>query len=404
MKLRLGWDGGNSKIKLSNDACLDDLCNIIEEVTGIKNSAQKLFGGYPPKHISATGAEPLKALGICSGDQVTCECIPGINGPSVQALQAQVGVALSKGVSMIYTPTGEQVTVTGVHHDDPPELYYTVKMRDGREKQTTASKLQEVSSPAADSVAAGAADSEWVCAICTLCNSPLVTKCNACETVRPGAVNSSAIAGESTRPTTQVGTVSRAELRKMPDDNSCLFHALCHLLDPTKTAAELREIVAVAVKSDAIRWNIGTLGKDPWEYVLFITDPKRWGGEVELAILSEHYRCELAVTEVQSGRMDVYGQHKRYPNRVYLLFSGIHFDAVELVEHNGTTNCQVCPNKTQSADVAVAALATNLRAQGAFSDRDTLRLRCKVCNQVVCGDYEARLHSGTYNHTEFVPA
>jgi len=97
--------------------------------------------------------------------------------------------------------------------------------------------------------------------------------------------------------------VLQGHTSKMPDDNSCLFHALCHLLDPTKTAAELREIVAVAVKSDAIRWNIGTLGKDPWEYVLFITDPKRWGGEVELAILSEHYRCELAVTEVQSGRM-----------------------------------------------------------------------------------------------------
>jgi hypothetical protein len=32
-----------------------------------------------------------------------------------------------------------------------------------------------------------------------------------------------------------------------------------------------------------------------------------------------------------------------------------------------------------------------------------MRLRCKICQQVVEGDYEARLHAGTYNHKEFAP-
>ena len=31
--------------------------------------------------------------------------------------------------------------MTGVHQDDPEEMYYTIKMTDGREKQTVESAL-----------------------------------------------------------------------------------------------------------------------------------------------------------------------------------------------------------------------------------------------------------------------
>jgi hypothetical protein len=49
---------------------------------------------------------------------------------------------------------------------------------------------------------------------------------------------------------------------------------------------------------------------------------------VELCILAERYQAEVAVADVQTGRIDVYGQGCGYAHRVYLIFTGIHFDAV----------------------------------------------------------------------------
>jgi len=45
------------------------------------------------------------------------------------------------GSSPIYLPTGEPVAVVEKHLDDFPHLYYTVRMSDGRDRQTTSEKL-----------------------------------------------------------------------------------------------------------------------------------------------------------------------------------------------------------------------------------------------------------------------
>jgi hypothetical protein len=43
----------------------------------------------------------------------------------------------------VYVPSGEVVTVMNVHFDDPEEVYYTVRMEDDREKQTTQTNLRK---------------------------------------------------------------------------------------------------------------------------------------------------------------------------------------------------------------------------------------------------------------------
>ena len=50
--------------------------------------------------------------------------------------------------------------------------------------------------------------------------------------------------------------------------------------------------------------------------------------QVELCILSEVFKVELAAVDIQSGRVDVYGEGAGHARRGYMLFSGIHFDAV----------------------------------------------------------------------------
>ena len=85
------------------------------------------------------------------------------------------------------------------------------------------------------------------------------------------------------------------------------------------------------------------------------------------------------------------------------LSAGIHFDAIELMNAQGSM-CKQVASADQSAVSAVEVLMSGLKSSGAFHDRDTLRLKCKSCGQIVNGDYEARSHSGTFNHTEFAPA
>ena len=57
------------------------------------------------------------------------------------------------------------------------------------------------------------------------------------------------------------------EVKKMPDDNSCLFHAVGFLLgDGTLSASQLRGKIVDAVKASPDRWSAATLGKPIDEY------------------------------------------------------------------------------------------------------------------------------------------
>ena len=75
----------------------------------------------------------------------------------------------------------------------------------------------------------------------------------------------------------------------MADDNSCLFHAVAFLVAEGASPASLRAAIVEQVRADPIMWNEGTLGKPVDEYCAWISDSRRWGGQVELAIFAEKY-------------------------------------------------------------------------------------------------------------------
>ena len=58
-------------------------------------------------------------------------------------------------------------------------------------------------------------------------------------------------------------------------------------LEPTVSAAH-RSVIAEAVAGDPGTYTEGFLGKSNAEYCAWIRDPQRWGGGIELSILS---RC-----------------------------------------------------------------------------------------------------------------
>ena len=139
----------------------------------------------------------------------------------------------------------------------------------------------------------------WSCSACTFENST-TSRCEICQTKNEAFVSSSSSS-----------SVGPARQHKIPDDNSCLFHAVIHLLQLNKTTNDLRRAIARIVVKDSSQWSSAMLGKSRDEYVTFITDTTKWGGQVELNILSAIYCLEIATIDIQSGRLDIYGENQQ---------------------------------------------------------------------------------------------
>ena len=76
--------------------------------------------------------------------------------------------------------------------------------------------------PAAPAPASALAGGMWACGACTLENDAVASACVACETPRPG------------------GGGGKAQLQKMADDNSCLFHAVAYCLSLPSSPGQVR--------------------------------------------------------------------------------------------------------------------------------------------------------------------
>ncbi|CAJ1438454.1 unnamed protein product, partial [Effrenium voratum] len=92
----------------------------------------------------------------------------------------------------------------------------------------------------------------------------------------------------------------------IPADNSCLFNSVAYAMGDS--SGELRDMVAAVVISSPDVWTEAMLGKDPEAYADWIMDSEHWGGGIELAILAEHFQTELAAFDIQSLRVDIFGQ------------------------------------------------------------------------------------------------
>jgi hypothetical protein len=70
----------------------------------------------------------------------------------------------------------------------------------------------------------------------------------------------------------------------------------------------LRRVIADKVRSDPEQYNEAVLEKSNEEYYRWILDRQKWGGAIDLAILADHYRREIAAYDIQTKRCDIYGQ------------------------------------------------------------------------------------------------
>ena len=118
------------------------------------------------------------------------------------------------------------------------------------------------------------------------------------------------------------------------------------------------------------------------EYIRTILSPNSWGGAIELTILAAHYRTEIASIDVETGRIDRFGDEGE--GRALLIYSGIHYDAAVLAPEPSAPQdfcVSVVPSGgTEGEHVleAVRVLATKLRAKRAYTNTATFDLKCEV--------------------------
>lgn len=123
-------------------------------------------------------------------------------------------------------------------------------------------------------------------------------------------------------------------LERIPvlSDNSCLFSSFNILLHgESKTVAEIRSIAAAAISCDSETFNDLTLERPRSEYLDWIMQPDSWGGYIELIALSRAYSIQTCVVDIQTGRVDEYGEEAS-GKRIYLIYDGIHYDAIAAVD------------------------------------------------------------------------
>lgn len=92
----------------------------------------------------------------------------------------------------------------------------------------------------------------------------------------------------------------------------------------------MREIIANAVASDPEEYSEAFLGQPNPEYCKWILKPESWGGAIELSILSKFYGLEIAVIDSINAIINRFGEDQHYPQRVFLIFDGIHYDPLYL--------------------------------------------------------------------------
>jgi len=198
--------------------------------------------------------------------------------------------------------------------------------------------------------------------------------------------------------------------RVMPDDNSCLFHTIAYVLEGEKVASQatltrLRKVISKVITEDGgLNYDQATLGKSPSEYARWILQPNSWGGAIELSIFAQTYATEIFALDVINGIGNCFGENDGYGKRVYVIFDGIHYDAIAISpieEERELDLTEVKPWDQAVEQMALDYLQKEKKA-GNYTDTQSFQILCLQCQSVLVGEKGAAKHAMTTGHSQFV--
>lgn len=190
---------------------------------------------------------------------------------------------------------------------------------------------------------------------------------------------------------------------EVPSDNSCLFSAIafCFSSSESLDVGYLRQLIAGIVSSDREKYNDAFLGRSNDDYCKWILNPDSWGGGIEVAILSQFYAHEIIVVNIQSESLSRFGEDQNYPNRILLLYDGIHYDALYFESYTVPTKQTVFPTNHDTILSLALTLAKEAKQAHQYTDLSNFQLKCNVCSTLLKGQADAQAHAKKTGHVDF---
>jgi ubiquitin thioesterase OTU1 len=190
--------------------------------------------------------------------------------------------------------------------------------------------------------------------------------------------------------------------RVVPDDNSCLFRAVAGVVfnDQFTDPAEMRRICSQAIAKNPAFYTEDMLQKPNPAYCEWIQRDTAWGGPIELAILSDHFKIELAAFDIRSMRPQRYGEG-RYPQVGFLIYDGLHYNYLCLSIATGIPDITQFEATDPVIFEKVRAVVQRRHDKGDYTDTNSFQLRCTQCGVVAVGERGAQAHGEVTGHTSF---
>ena len=174
-----------------------------------------------------------------------------------------------------------------------------------------------------------------------------------------------------------------------------------------------RQLVAREIASRPDIYTKDYLEKDPSEYTQWITNPDKWGGEIEISILSNLLQVQIAVMDIRSNHILVYGDDALISSsssgnssgrssRIYLLYDGVHYDAMVKTTTTSPMEQKVFhPVEDLSFHSLAQEYLKELSQQKKFVNLQSGLLQCNICLQTFHGQQDAIQHAKSTGHQNF---
>ncbi|SMN20065.1 similar to Saccharomyces cerevisiae YFL044C OTU1 Deubiquitylation enzyme that binds to the chaperone-ATPase Cdc48p [Maudiozyma saulgeensis] len=187
----------------------------------------------------------------------------------------------------------------------------------------------------------------------------------------------------------------------VPDDNSCLFHAISYCMYKDISLSKgLRERVAKEIMQDKDTYNEAILGKSPQSYMNWILQKDSWGGGIEIAILSKVLGVAVYVLDIDALKFEKFNEDK-YDEFIIILFSGVHYDAIESTTKKTVFNVRTDEALCQMVLACSLEIASKMKKGGKSFNSQKANIICNICHKTFVGEREISKHAESTGHTDF---
>lgn len=199
----------------------------------------------------------------------------------------------------------------------------------------------------------------------------------------------------------------KAIRRQVDADNSCLFSAIAYVTDKKNfnenSSSQYRLMIVDYLLNNTFDESLLDLPLE--EYINEIANPLKWGGGIELKIFSDILKIQIAVVDVQTNRIDLFGQDKDYTSTIYVLYNGIHYDPLVLnfdEASDAETDITIFDSEDENISNQFKELIKTYHTKGEFIDLGSFKsLECVDCNEQFLNEGSATDHARKKNHWNF---